>query len=322
MNSFPEYQLDIWLNTPVRYLEKTTACNLREAKNDRVWGKAANDYHSFLPYAKYGCEIRSLQPYSYPRDLQAAQLNQQANDAPEAFVKFKVVSSIVGKHCTELKASGQCARPKVVNLGCDMKLIKGYLDDSVDNMEYVGVDKLPRLKPDVSVDLTHPLSGERIKSLRPDVLLCLDILPELFHNTTQLRSTLARLASGSSHSSLIVFSIPQRITKQRTSDIVRSKNRPKEESLNTNQWVQLLGEYFEVEQIQGFGFLADGASTVNRDGIPENSSAQTSMFNRMKERLSQLKFFNKIDIQLTRTFGTWPIIRPLGSKLLLVASPK
>jgi len=43
MSIYPESQLGIWLNTPIKFLETTAGCNLRAARNDASWRNAAND---------------------------------------------------------------------------------------------------------------------------------------------------------------------------------------------------------------------------------------------------------------------------------------
>lgn len=43
MSIYPESQLGIWLNTPIKFLETTAGRNLRAARNDALWRNAAND---------------------------------------------------------------------------------------------------------------------------------------------------------------------------------------------------------------------------------------------------------------------------------------
>lgn len=49
MSIYPESQLGIWLNTPIKFLDTTAQRNLRAARNDPQWNTAANDAWSPVP---------------------------------------------------------------------------------------------------------------------------------------------------------------------------------------------------------------------------------------------------------------------------------
>ena len=67
MSLFPNSYLGIWLDTPVKFLENIPAKRLRDAANEAMWSKAAND--SELPWDKKAtlsqlcCKDRTLGGY-------------------------------------------------------------------------------------------------------------------------------------------------------------------------------------------------------------------------------------------------------------------
>lgn len=318
MSLFPESQLGIWLNTPTKFLERTSEANLRPAKNDACWSTAANDSAPILLTDRQAPHAPPPALSITPTSAQSTS-SRSAPPSSDSLIRLSLVSTLLKNFYQELKSTECHPRPTLVDLGGHDALTQSTLKSDINDLEYIGTQKVSLSGLDVCASLTHPYFADRIRACRPDVLLCLDVLEHLAQNAHSLRGALQQLASVGSHASLIVFSLPGAAitSEQRNSSCHQAP-------VDLDQWLDLLNEFFDIEQTMAFNFLPSSSAPHRAPDAP--GSDDSPRLETPRTGSLQLSLLESLDVKLSTIVGTGPLgralVRAFGSSVLLVATAR
>ena len=317
MSMFSQSQMGIWLNTDVRFLNIQSGSELRFAQNDSNWRFLPNSFNQLTASADQGfggvCKSRST---AYLRDSSTIKPHVQrypnACSTLSTHAKFKVASDIVSSHYFQCPENEPGAKLTTLDVGCSLQMLKRYLQQSVQELRYVGVDSLPIIDPDILCDVSSADAAQAFKSVNPDVVLALDLLPQLHDSKTQLSATLSRwLKATEEKPSLYVFSIPE----CHESDEHQLR-------LSSDQWLALLNEQFIIEDVQAIGFLS-AIPYWARKRLPLKPQGWLYRFLKIfKDPLYSSHLLRTFETLLTRIFSRVEMLRHYSHTIVITARPR
>jgi hypothetical protein len=284
------------MNTPVKFLSIQSESALGLAQNDSNWRFFGND----------------VNPISELLDVTESYLHQNPCRTLYAHVKFKVTTEIVSNFHFKHQTPEPDAKLTTLDIGCSLQMLRRYLNKSIRDLRYIGVDSLPTIYPDILCDVSSTAVSQAFKSVKPDVVIALDLLPTLHDTKTELTTTLSRwLRALDEKPSLYVFTIP--VCYESGEHLLK---------LNNEQWLELLNETFIIKDIQAIGFLSALPYWIGKR-LPRGSNGllQRSL-NSLKNPLYDSNFLQIIESILTQAFKRTRILRRYSHSVVVTAFPR
>jgi hypothetical protein len=296
MSILPESQSGIWMNTPVKFLGIQSESVLGLAQNDSNWRFFANDFN----------------PISELADATESHLHQNLCRTLYTRVKFKVTTEIVSDYYFKHQTVEPDATLTTLDIGCSLQMLRRHLNKSIGDLQYIGVDSLPMTYPDMLCDVSNTAVSQAFKSVKPDVVIALDLLPTLHDTKIELTATLSRwLRALDEKPGLYVFTLP--VCYESDQHLLK---------LNNEQWLELLNETFIVEDIQAIGFLSALPYWIGKR-LPRasNGMLQRSQ-NSLKISLYDSNFLQIIESILTGAFKRTKMLRRYSHSVVVTARPR
>ncbi|MFT6303385.1 MAG: hypothetical protein ACI9XK_001015 [Granulosicoccus sp.] len=288
-----EFQTGIWLNTPVTFFDIQSEHALRLAQNDSDWRFATNDYNQVTEQAA----------------LAESSLYQNSCRTLYTHVKFKVTTEIVSNYYLKCQGVTPFYKLTTLDIGCSLQMLRRHLSENIRDLRYVGVDSLAKIYPDIICDVSSSAVSQAFKSVKPDVVVALDLLPTLHDTADQLTATFSRwLKALDEKPGLYVFTIPECYK----SDEHLLK-------LESEQWLELLNETFIIEDIQAIGFLSALPYWIGGKLPVSSKNVFQRTLNRFKEPLYEPHALKTIESMLTLVFRRIKILRRFSHSIVVTA---
>ena len=229
------------------------------------------------------------------------------------YVKFRLVK----RHVDTLGL----VRPRVLDIGCGLGAARGYLERFGLEMDYHGVDYEARFAPDAVVDLMG--EGPLLPDMpwRPDVVLALDVLEHLHEDVGELERVVRRLAAALPPTARVIVTLPQmyRLDRFKLSHLHYPEHKIR---LEQHEWRAVLESAFEVETVQGVGYLSviPYLPMASRRYAPDNALGR--LFTTLRSRVFEWTPLKPIDTFLSNTLGRLGPFRTISNDVLFVLSPR
>lgn len=293
MNILSESQTGIWLNTPVKFLDIQSENELRFAQNDSNWRFLANDTNQTTHLA----------------DAEKPHLYQNTCRSTYAHVKFKVVTQIISNYYFKRQSVEPSFKLTALDIGCSLQVLRRHLKSSIQDIRYIGVDSSPLINPDILCDVASDAVGEAFKSVRPDVVVAIDLLSTLHSTEAELTATLSRwLKAMGEQPDLFVFTIPECYD---SGDHLLS--------LKNEQWLKLLNEMFVVEDIQAIGFLSALPYWMGKGLQIKPTGLLQRSLNILKDPLYDSHLLQTVESMLTRVLRRTKMFRRFSHTTVVTA---
>jgi hypothetical protein len=199
-----------------------------------------------------------------------------------------------------------------LDIGCSWQMLRRHLKKNIRDLRYIGVDSVPMIYPDILCDVSSSAVSQAFKSVRPDVVVALDLLPTLHDTKAELTATLSRwLRAMDEKPGLYVFTVPE---CYETDDHLLK--------LKSEQWLELLNETFFIEDIQAIGFLSALPYWIGkRLPITSKGLLQRSL-NILKNPLYDSHLLKTIESMLTLAFRRTKMLRRFSHSIVVTARPR
>jgi len=315
MSIHPESQMGIWLNTSVRFLDAEAKVVSRTAKNDSSWFAVPTDLGGLI---ETGISKASPSKRTRPTSLSSGspdaltRLHQNPSRTLYAHVKYTFVSQWVSNRHFDSNDGRVSEKLTTVDLGCSFQLLRRHLQSRIKDVRYIGIDCVPLLYPDILCDLSDAESVRSLPELNPDVVIALDILAELHHESHELNLTLSHWARQfDQNNTEFLMTIPQRYL---------SENHRLRRS--AHDWLAHLDQHFDIVETRGIGFLSALPYLISKEKSGCNSGLLNRMINILKEPMFDSQLLKSLDLLLTRTLGKFDFFKRFSHSLLVVAKVK
>ncbi len=250
---------------------------------------------------------RDRSPYLVNRLLQAKEKNLFAH------VKFHLVKQ-------EIDRLG-LTETKILDIGCGLQVSRQYLEELGLSFRYFGMDYEPRFEPDAVVDLMNPVNAATGIPFEPDVILALDVLEHLHEDVEVLEDVLANLRALVPDECTMIITLPQmyRLDRFKLSHLFYPEHKIR---LRQDEWRKLLETQFDVERVQGLGYLSviPYLPMASKRYTPENRLGK--LFNYLRGTFFEWGPFKPADLFLSNTLGKLGLFKSLSNDVLFVAKPK
>lgn len=296
MSSLLESQTGIWLNTRVRFFDIQSESALRVAQNDSNWRLFVSDF-------SLGTELAPLvEPHLYQNPCRTLY----------ACEKFTVTTEIVSNYYFKRQSLEPAFKLTTLDIGCSLQMLRRHLNKSIRDLRYIGVDSLPVICPDILCDVSSSAVNHAFKSVRPDVVVALDLLPILHDTKDQLVASLKRwLSALDEKPELCVFTIPE---CYESDDHLLT--------LESEQWLELLNESFIVQDIQAIGFLSALPYWVGKKLPMSSASRLQGALNRFRGPFNDSHVLKTVESMLTLAFRHTKTLRRFSHSLVVTARPR
>jgi len=315
MSMYPESQSGIWLNTSVRFLDAKAKVVSRAAKNDASWFAVPTPLNGILEGSSpAAAESQRILPASLSAGSPDAltRLHQNPSRTLYAHVKYMYVSQWVSNNQFDSKDNSGSNKLVAVDLGCSFQLMRRHLQSRINDVRYIGIDCVPLLYPDILCDLSDADSVSALPELKPDVVLALDILAELYDDADDLDNALSQWIQQFDHSGTeFLMTIPQRYSSEN-----HRLNR------NSKEWLAHLEKHFDIVDVRGIGFLSALPYLMSKEKNVRNPGIFNRMINILKEPMFESQLLKSLDLLLTRRLGKLDFFKHFSHSLLVVAKPK
>ena len=293
MSILSESQTGIWLNTPVKFLNIQCENELRFAQNDSNWRFLSNDTNQINDLAVAG----------------GVHLHQNTSRSIYAHVKFKVVTEIVRNYHFKRQSMEPSFKLTALDIGCSLQVLGRHLKNSIQDFRYIGLDSSPSINPDILCDVSSTAVSQAFKSMRPDIVLAIDLLPTLHSTEAELSATLSRwLNAMEEQPELFVFTIPECYASD--DHLLRLKN---------EHWLELLNELFVVEDIQAIGFLSALPYWMGKGSQIKPTGLLQRSLNILKDPLYDSHLLQTVESMLTRVLRRTKMLRQFSHSTVVTA---
>lgn len=330
MSSYPESKLGIQLNTFVRFLKNTPASDIRSANNDEYWhGNACQGVANGILKVDSILNQRSTVRVAALSRRRFKRVRETRVKSLYNFVKLRVVADLIDEY--RKKQSPESAYTRIMDIGFSFLPAKRLLNGFWEKLDYSGVNLH-------SITHTDVVSIGAIKNtpagvVQPpaELVLALDVLPELCRTAEALNINLARISDISAGSSLIVISMPQMnyLPGQKLGSIrnlLTLDDSQAWQSTHATHATQLLldalDRHFIVERTIGIGFLSTLPSVLMRSRLYSDNNLLGKACRYLCDQAFENVLVKNLDLFLTRTFGKVFLFRELCNGVLIVASPR
>ena len=307
----------IRLNTTIKFLNIQTGSKLRRAQNDSSWCFFAKDPApaDTLPDT-HADSFFDSESWTYVTESRNAALQPHLQKNPYrtlyAHVKYKTTAQIVSNYYFKRQNEKPSLKLTALDLGCSVQMLRRHLTQSVRDLRYFGVDSLPMIYPDILCDVSSPAIDQAFESVSPDVVVALDLLPELHDTSEQLSRTLSRwLRAMENKPSLYVFTIPECYE----SDEHRLK-------LTSEQWLNLLEEKFIIEDIQAIGFLSALPYWAKKTLALKPNGLTHRTLKVLRDPLYDSHLLQTLELTLTRALRRVRVLRRFSHTIVVTAHPR
>lgn len=230
-----------------------------------------------------------------------------------AHVKFALV-----KRCIDTLG---IERPRVLDIGCGRRTARGYLQSFGLTLDYLGVDYESRFEPDAVIDLMSETPLLSDLPWQPDVVLALDVLEHLHEEPAVLKKVVGRLAACLPPTAKVIITLPQmyRLDRFKLSHLHYPEHKIR---LEQHEWRAILETAFEVERVQGVGYLSvlPYLPMASRAYTPDNRLGR--LFTFLRSRLFEWGPLKPLDTFLSNTLGRLKPFQTMSNDVLFVATPR
>ncbi len=314
MSLLPESQIGIWLNTPIKFIDTRSNKQSRVAQNDSDWGLAsvANSRHSNAT----DVELSSMffnRTTAARRPLSGEQsVEHNPSRTLYAHVKYNLLCDVLCRHNLLEKQSDASYKLTTLDLGCSQQLIRRHLKKRIADLDYVGLDRLPLVYPDLLSDLTHSESSEAFSLIQPNTVMALDVISELHTSVGDLQQTLAQWVTASKDTApLFLFTVPQ-----------NGKSESDKLTMNPEEWQALLERHFVIEAVHSIGFLSALPYWLGSNDRVREPSWTQRLLDVLKEPMYNSPVLKSIDLIMTKALGKVGFLRRYSHSVLFVARAK
>lgn len=229
------------------------------------------------------------------------------------YVKFHLVAQA-------LRSFGQNS-PKIMDIGCGLKVAKRFLDTLVPENGYFGVDYEAAFNPDAVVDLFDQTSLKRAMQPDTDVVMLLDVLEHLTDDVVELEAIMGQIAKTVPSETLMVITLPQMYRLDRLK--LPHLHYPEHKIRRTQkEWLTSLEKHFKIETVQGLGYLSvlPYLPMLSRRYTPDNRLGR--LFSHLRGQTFEKSWLKPIDLFLSNSLGKLPVLKHWSNDFLVVARPK
>jgi len=251
------------------------------------------------------------------RVIRSGYLVEQLVRTPEKnlfnHVKFHLVDQQIKK--TQIKA------PRIMDIGCGLQVARRYLQTLNQDISYFGVDYESSFAPDAVVDLN--VEGDLEKPMRwnPDIVMLLDVLEHLHHDTADLRKVVARIANTMPPQAHLIVTVPQwyRLDRFKLAHLHYPEHKIR---LTQSEWHDILDEHFEIQTTQGVGYLSvlPYLPMALRSYAPDNALGR--LFRHLRSTTFEKSWLKSVDLFLSNTLGKLRPFKYLSNDIMFVATPR
>ena len=313
MSLVPESDTGIWLNTPVRFFVVRSNHELHQAKNDCVWGSSGeSELHVGSPARTLPSALRQrIDPQLQHQARCLPHLHLQRYRSPYTHVKYVITTETLSNFNFIQQLVQPSFKLNVLDIGCSFQMLRNHLRNSIQQIEYTGADSSPDNYPDILCDLASRDTDYAFRQAKANAVVALDVLPELHDTQTELLETLKRwLEAINEPNALYVFSIPECYT----SDEYLLE-------LSSQEWLELLGELFIIEDVQAVGFISALPYWLRSRLANEQKNWLKRTMNILKEPWYDSHVLKTTELWLTRMFRRAHGMRKYSHSLIVSARP-
>lgn len=228
-------------------------------------------------------------------------------------VKFNLINDIF------LQNRGK--KINILELGCGTQVTARYLKRLGAYFNYFGADYEDAFRPDLVCDL---LTMEGIKEQlpwEPDYLLLLDVLEHLSEDTTVLDQVIKNCSELISPKTKVIVTLPQmyRLDRLKFPHLHYPEHKIR---LTQQEWSALLGKHFQIDKVQGVGFLSviPFLPMFSKQYKPDNKLGR--LFLHLRKNTMERPVFKPMDLWFSRKLGTNKLFSGLSNDILFELSYK
>ncbi|MEM9602436.1 MAG: methyltransferase [Pseudomonadota bacterium] len=210
------------------------------------------------------------------------------------------------------------ARPRVLDIGCGLKVAQMYLTKLGLRFDYHGVDYETRFRPDAVVDLLQPETITPSLPWEPNVVLMLDVLEHIHADKDVLLDVVRRVAETVPDHCTFVFTLPQmyRLDRFKLSHLDYPEHKVRFEQ---REWREILSHSLAIEHTQGLGYLSvlPYLPMASRHYTPDNRLGR--LFHYLRGTVFEWGPLKPADLFLSNTLGAVRALQTCSNDVLFVA---
>ena len=313
MSIFLQSQSGIWLNTPNRQLGIHSGNELRLAQNDDSWRfvSSAFSYHSDMYATDSSFPIGPSSQTGFKHTANG-QWQRCHSRTLYTNTKLAITTAILSQYYFAAHRDDPNFKLTALDVGCSFQMLRRSLSQKVQNLRYVGLDSAPENCPDILCDASSSDAAKIFRTVEPNVVVALDVLPELHDTRIKLRETLLNwVNSMNGKPGLYVFSVP-----------VRYQSDEHTLKLSSEQWLELLNEMFIIEDIQAIGFLSALAHLTKTTLHIKPAGLLMRSLHILKDPLYDCHLLKTTEAALTRAFSRVKMFRRFSHSIVVTARPR
>ena len=210
--------------------------------------------------------------------------------------------------------------PRVLDIGCGLKVAHSFLSGLGLQHEYFGVDYESEFNPDAVVDLMSLDRASEDYPWEPDALLLLDVLEHLHEDIDVLDGILKNAAKQCGRSTVVLISVPQmyRLDRFKLSHLHYPEHKIR---LTQKEWCELIGKHFHISSVRGYGYLSVIPYLPMASRRYQEKNQLGKLFHFLRGRFFEWSPFKPIDLILSKLLGGIPGFKTWSNGTLIVARP-
>lgn len=229
------------------------------------------------------------------------------------FVKFRLVNQQIRRMGIE--------RPRVMDVGCGLKVAERFLRALSQDMAYFGIDYEPAFRPDAVVDLNQQGSLNQPMMWTPDVVMLLDVLEHLHEDKADLSQVVKHIAHSMPDSARLIVTVPQwyRLDCFKLRHLHYPEHKIR---LTQTEWREILSEHFNIIETQGVGYLSvlPYLPMALPNYKPDNCLGK--LFSHLRSNTFEKAWIKPVDLFLSNTLGRLAPFKYLSNDIMFCARPK
>ncbi|MGQ7844423.1 methyltransferase domain-containing protein [Granulosicoccus sp. 3-233] len=229
------------------------------------------------------------------------------------YVKFHLVNDHI-KACKLDDA-------RLMDIGCGLQVARRFIEALNPDVRYYGIDYEASFAPDAVVDLNVKGALRKPMQWKPDVVMLLDVLEHLHEDESDLSQVIRHVAESMSGDARLIITVPQwyRLDRFKLAHLHYPEHKIR---LTQGEWKRLIEEHFDIQTIQGVGFLSviPYLPMAFKRYTPDNALGR--LFTHMRSKTFEKRWIKPLDLFLSRTLGRIGPFKHLSNDILIVATPR
>lgn len=229
------------------------------------------------------------------------------------YVKFHLVND-------HIKACGRDTA-RLMDIGCGLQVAKRFLSALNPNIRYFGIDYEATFEPDAVVDLNDEGALQDPMTWTPDVVMLLDVLEHLHEKEEDLGKVIRHVAESMPEDARVIITVPQlyRLDRFKLAHLHYPEHKIR---LTQGEWRKLIEAHFDIQAIQGVGFLSviPYLPMAFKRYTPDNALGR--LFSHLRSRTFEKRWLKPLDLFLSRTLGKIKPFKHVSNDILFVATPR